>query len=94
MSFITFEHLARAQAIPKLDNWLDRNTKLVLWQLAHRWKPKRARITVGGLEKQLSEVKSAYLNRAGMLHNRERMNRRCSRSSASTGRRAFPTTRR
>ncbi|MGH3038600.1 MAG: hypothetical protein ACRDLZ_04225 [Gaiellaceae bacterium] len=48
MSFITFEHLARAQAIPKLDNWLDRNTKLVLWQLAHRWKPRRARITVGG----------------------------------------------
>jgi hypothetical protein len=76
MSFITFEHLARAQAISKLDSWLNRNTKLVLWQLAHRWKPRRARITVGGLEKQLTEVKGAYLNRAGMLHNRERMNRR------------------
>ena len=75
-SWQAFAQAARARKIPRLVSWLNRNAQLIAWQLAHKDKPRRARLSVGALEQVLTEVRDAYKYRAGMIHNRERLDRR------------------
>jgi hypothetical protein len=75
-SWLTFEQMARARKHSKVTNWLNRNGHIVARQLSTASATTGGRTRVGPMEQALTEVKEAFSRRRGMLHNRERLNRR------------------
>ena len=76
-SWHAFEHTARAQPrLPRTKNWLNANSAQVTWQLGSRKLLTGGRTRIGPLEQVLTEVEEVFRRRRGMIHNRERLNRR------------------
>lgn len=71
----TWEQDARARKIRQLTNWLNRNGTLIRWQLDNR-NQLRAKTSTGPLEQVFSQITNAFDNRRGLIHNRERLDRR------------------
>lgn len=75
-SWVDFEQLARARKDKRVTQWLNVNGPILTQQLSTAAAVTSGRTRVGPLEQALTEVKDAFSRRRGMLHNRERLNRR------------------
>lgn len=76
-SWHAFEHTARARnKLQRTKNWLNANSPQVIWQLGNRRLLTAGRTSIGPLEQVLSQVEEDFRRRRGMIHNRERLNRR------------------
>jgi hypothetical protein len=70
-----YEQIARKRKIRPLTNWMNYNGNRIEWQLENRRKHK-AKTSTGPLEQIFSTVRSAFSDRRGLIHNRERLDRR------------------